>query len=162
MKIGIYPGSFNPFHIGHYNIANKAEKIFDHIIIAQGKNPDKKGIDFEEYAEYSLPFKFIRYESSLIQLIKDRKERFPKNDYFIIRGLRNGYDLHYEEILRKSIEDAFINLYIVNFVYLFCDREYEHISSSMINNLNSCDEDTTRYFFDLDSKILYHENKETY
>lgn len=34
-KIGVYAGSFNPFHLGHYNILTKAEKIFDNIIIAR-------------------------------------------------------------------------------------------------------------------------------
>jgi len=40
--IGVFCGSFNPFHKGHYNVLQKAEKIFDKVIIAFGKNPDKK------------------------------------------------------------------------------------------------------------------------
>ena len=40
-NIAIYPGSFYPFHKGHLNILKKAEKIFDKVIIAVGKNPDK-------------------------------------------------------------------------------------------------------------------------
>jgi len=38
-KIGVFAGSFNPFHKGHYNVLQKAEKLFDKVIIAFGKNP---------------------------------------------------------------------------------------------------------------------------
>lgn len=48
-KIAVYPGSFNPFHKGHYNILKKAEQIFDKVIIARGVNPDKKA------SSYALP-----------------------------------------------------------------------------------------------------------
>jgi hypothetical protein len=37
-NIGIFPASFNPAHIGHLNILEKAEKIFDKVIIARGIN----------------------------------------------------------------------------------------------------------------------------
>jgi pantetheine-phosphate adenylyltransferase len=40
-KIGIYPGSFNPFHVGHMDVLEQAEKIFDKVIVAVGINPDK-------------------------------------------------------------------------------------------------------------------------
>ena len=39
--IGIYTGSFNPFHLGHLDILNKAKRMFDEVVIAVGHNPDK-------------------------------------------------------------------------------------------------------------------------
>jgi pantetheine-phosphate adenylyltransferase len=39
-KIGVFAGSFSPFHKGHYNVLQKAERIFDKVIIAFGKNPE--------------------------------------------------------------------------------------------------------------------------
>ena len=47
MRLGIYAGSFNPFHKGHYNILCKAEKIFDRVIIARGINPDKGPSEYD-------------------------------------------------------------------------------------------------------------------
>jgi pantetheine-phosphate adenylyltransferase len=40
-KIAIYMGSFDPFHIGHKNVLEKAEKIFDKVIVVYANNPDK-------------------------------------------------------------------------------------------------------------------------
>src|SRR6478735_6087346 len=40
-NIAVFAGSFNPFHKGHYNILQKAERIFDKVIIAFGQNPEK-------------------------------------------------------------------------------------------------------------------------
>ena len=40
-NIGLFAGSFNPFHKGHYNVLIKAEMIFDKVIIAFGANPEK-------------------------------------------------------------------------------------------------------------------------
>ena len=41
MKKAIFPGSFDPFTIGHKDIVEQASNIFDEIIIAVGKNPSK-------------------------------------------------------------------------------------------------------------------------
>src|SRR5688572_6111322 len=40
-NIGVFAGSFNPFHRGHLNVLEKAERIFDKVIIAFGRNPEK-------------------------------------------------------------------------------------------------------------------------
>ena len=42
MKIGIYPGSFDPFTNGHNDILQRALKIFDKVVIAVVKNSDKQ------------------------------------------------------------------------------------------------------------------------
>ena len=42
MKRAIFPGTFDPFTIGHLDILEKSIKIFDEVIIAIGKNHDKK------------------------------------------------------------------------------------------------------------------------
>ena len=52
--------------------------------------------------------------------------------YFLIRGLRNEYDMASEENMRKWIRELNPS---VQTVYFFCDPEYEHISSSQIKSL---------------------------
>lgn len=130
-KIGFYPGSFNPFHIGHYNILLKAENIFDKVIIGIGKNFEKM-----KNEKYDIPKKLsnreiIEYGGLITTVIEELKE---EGEVFVVRGLRNEYDLQYEENLRNSIKDF---LPEQNFAYFFCDKEYEHISSSLIRDIKS-------------------------
>lgn len=145
-KIGIYPGSFNPFHIGHYDIALKAERVFDKIIVAQGINPAKSE---EKAPDLNLPFRVMRYSCSLAQLYTNFVLWEPKDTYFIVRGLRNGYDLGYEEVLRKTVEDM-VSPEVspkIQFAYFFCNRAFEHISSSTIRQLMKSGEDVSKYLY---------------
>ena len=124
--IGIFCGSFNPFHKGHYNVLQKAEKIFDKVIISFGKNPDKKERTWEipkliknrQLAEYS-------------GLLTDHVESFGY-DLIVIRGLRNSTDFQYEQNQYRYIQELMPQIKIIN---IFCDKEFEHISSSGIRTL---------------------------
>lgn len=130
-KIGVYAGSFNPFHNGHLNILNKARKIFDKVIVAQGINPEKHtlesgGIDTVHVLEYLQTEQFTGLLTDYINL----KEEYA--DITLIRGLRNGNDLAYEANQLRFMENLKPNLKII---FLLCDMEFEHISSSALRNL---------------------------
>jgi pantetheine-phosphate adenylyltransferase len=146
-KIGIYPGSFNPFHIGHHDILKQAEKVFDKVIIARGINPDK-GKEQRRVPQYSLPsslvncldkefrwndaHQIVEYSGLVTELFEHNNvgEEFKNIDYFLIRGLRNEADVPQEENFRKVVHD--INPSI-KFSYFFSEKS--HISSSMIRGL---------------------------
>lgn len=138
--LAIYCGSFNPFHIGHLNIVDKMEKIFGHgnILIAIGVNPTKPQSDISELEDRakSLSTKIdvpvIVYDTFLHELINKKEEEGYK--VVLVRGLRNGDDLDYEDNQLKFIEDFKKD---INVVFIRCDAQYEHISSSAIRSLES-------------------------
>jgi len=130
-KIGFYPGSFNPFHIGHYNILKKAEKSFDKVVIGVGINFDKKDIKKVDIPD-TISNREIIYYNGLITT--ELQKLSDHGEVFIVRGLRNAYDLQHEEGLRNVIKDF---LPEQEFVYYFCDKEYEHISSTLIRDIQS-------------------------
>ena len=49
MKRALFPGSFDPFTIGHLDIVERGVKIFDEIVIGIGKNSEKKYKKFDTW-----------------------------------------------------------------------------------------------------------------
>ena len=125
-NIAVFAGSFNPFHKGHYNVLQKAEKLFDKVIVAFGKNPDKtertwdvpKTISNRQLGEYT-------------GLLTDYIDSLGY-EVTVVRGLRNSTDFQYEQNQYRYIQELKPDIKIVN---IFCDKEFEHISSSGIRTL---------------------------
>jgi pantetheine-phosphate adenylyltransferase len=126
-QIAVYPGSFNPFHKGHYNILQKAEHIFDKVIIARGVNAAKAPSIHELPAALAY-----RQQESYSGLLTDFVDslNYPLT---IIRGLRNSTDLQYELNQYRYMQD--LSSKPLNIISIFCDREFEHISSTGIRQL---------------------------
>lgn len=125
-NIAVYPGSFNKFHKGHLNILEKAEKIFDKVIIARGINPQKNK-EFSPLPD-ALKYRQIEYYDGLLTDFIDSLGY----DVTVIRGLRNSTDLQYELTQYRYMEEFKPDIKVVS---IFCDKEYEHISSSTISLL---------------------------
>jgi pantetheine-phosphate adenylyltransferase len=126
-NIAVYPGSFNPWHKGHQNILEKAERIFDKVIIARGINRDKSVIT--EPLPRSLENRQIeKYPGLLTEFIDNLG--YPVT---VIRGLRNTTDLQFELTQYRFLQDLNPSIKVVS---IFCDMEFEHISSSAIRMLN--------------------------
>ena len=118
MKIAVFPGSFDPITLGHYDILERAVPLFDKLIIAIGQNSDKK---------YMFPLeKRIEFIKKSVAHFKNVEVDFYegltidyclKNDAkFILRGLRNPADFEFEKAIthtnrtlaRKKIETVFL------------------------------------------------------
>jgi pantetheine-phosphate adenylyltransferase len=129
-SIGVYAGSFNPFHNGHLNILQKAEKVFDKVIVAKGTNPEKE--DQTEVTKPSGILKFRQVENFKGLLTNYVTEKEKHAAITLVRGLRNGDDLAYEVNQLRFMEDMKPGLKVV---FIRCDQQFEHISSSAIRNL---------------------------
>lgn len=146
--IAIYPGSFNPFTVGHQNILDKAEKIFgkENVIISVGVNPDKVDTfvlgnktqvlyanDDSRVKTISqqLPSKKVEGFNCFLTEYVRLKESEGYN-VVVIRGLRNGHDYDHEYNQVRFCWDQMPGMSIV---CLFCDPIFTHVSSSAYRSL---------------------------
>ena len=138
-RIGIYPGSFNPMHVGHLNILHKAERLFDKVIVARGFNPSKKK------PEWELPKSILNEKFEYNTLVSDLFKPIEgiSIEYTMIRGFRNGYDIPSEESMKKWVRECNPS---IEFIYIASDPEFEHISSSSIKDVMIFDNEIVRKF----------------
>ncbi|KEZ94191.1 MULTISPECIES: pantetheine-phosphate adenylyltransferase [Nonlabens] len=133
MKRAVFPGSFDPITLGHYDIIERGLGLFDEIIIAIGVNADKKYMfsleqrkKFIEKAFINQPkIKVMTYSGLTIDFCK-------KNDAsFILRGLRNPGDFEFE----KAIAHTNRKLSEIETVFLLTSSGKSYISSSIVRDV---------------------------
>lgn len=133
MKRAVFPGSFDPLTMGHYDIINRGLTLFDEIILAIGVNANKTYMfsleqrrQFLEKAFEDEPkIKVDTYQGLTVDYcIKNNAE-------FILRGLRNPADFEFE----KAIAHTNRKLEKIETVFLLTSSGKSYISSSIVRDV---------------------------
>lgn len=131
-RIALFPGSFNPFTIGHENIVNRSLTMFDKVIIGIGINSEKSNenanknlAEIENKYKNEPRVKVITYNTLTADVVK------KENATCIIRGIRNDVDLKYE----SEIAQVNYTLFNVETIFLLASPELKEISSSLVREL---------------------------
>jgi len=133
MKKAIFPGSFDPITLGHYDIIKRGISLFDQVIIAIGTNASKKymfSIEerkrfIEEVFKGESKIKVVVYQGLTIDLCKEL------NVNFILRGLRNPADFEFE----KAIAHTNRKLSKIETIFLLTAARTSFISSSIVRDV---------------------------
>ena len=133
MKRAVFPGSFDPITLGHYDIIKRGLGLFDEVIIAIGINADKKYMfsleDRKRFIEEAFgkdqKIKVMTYSGLTIDFCK------KQNAAFILRGLRNPADFEFE----KAIAHTNRKLSEIETVFLLTSSGKSYISSSIVRDV---------------------------
>lgn len=133
MKRAIFPGTFDPFTIGHYSIVKRGLELFDEIVIGIGVNQSKKTLfDIEKRIDI-IRQAFNGEPRVSVQtydcLTVDFAEKVDTK--YILRGLRTVSDFEYEHVIAHANRQ----LSGLETVLLFTEAEYSFISSTVVRDL---------------------------
>jgi len=161
MKIGIYPGSFDPVTNGHLDVINRARRIFDRVVVAVARNAAKEPLFSPEERVHLLEANLVdRPNISVIAfdgLIVDLARELNANA--LIRGLRAVSDFEHEfqmaqmnRHLDEKIETIFLmpnerffftSSNLVKQVFKFTDREKnlipENVHQALSKKFGHCE-----------------------
>ncbi|WP_062175871.1 pantetheine-phosphate adenylyltransferase [Dysgonomonas macrotermitis] len=133
MKKAIFPGTFDPFTIGHASLVRRGLAIVDEIVISIGVNDTKKNY-FTLEKRIDMVRELYAGESRVsVQSYDCLTVDFAKEvgADFIIRGIRSVNDFEYE----KTIADMNRKISGIETFVLFTEPEYTHISSTIVREL---------------------------
>ncbi len=133
-KIAVFPGSFDPFTIGHEGIVRRALDIFDEIIIAVGANALKKS--YYPLADRKEMISKVFADEPRITvdyyegLTVDYCRR--KNAKYLIRGLRTAADFEFERAIAQVNRLLALD---VESVFLLTSPEHTPITSTIVRDI---------------------------
>lgn len=133
-KNAIFPGSFDPFTVGHESVVLRALSLFDKIIIAVGYNANKKSLFSIEQRlaiickvfENEPRIEVISFEGLTVDLCK------KINISFILRGLRTSDDFEFERAVgqvNKAMNPE------IESVYFLTAPEHSFVNSSVVREI---------------------------
>lgn len=143
-KTALFPGSFDPFTLGHLNILKRALTMFDEVVVAVGINQDKRGMfsddrKMEIIRQATRDMKGVvvdKYDNLTVDYCKAHGIRH------IVRGVRNFIDFDNE----KAIADANRKLNPkIETIIIPTAQEYAHISSTAVRDLVKHNGDTSAF-----------------
>ena len=135
MNAAIYPGSFDPMTLGHFDVIKRASKMFDRLIVSVLDNKAKNAL-FSVEERVSILNDAVKYlpnveVDSFNGLLVDYARR--KNIHISVRGLRATTDFEYE--LQIAQTNRLLSKGILDTVFLTTSLEYAYLSSSGVKEI---------------------------
>jgi len=132
----VYPGTFDPPHLGHLDIVKRSAEIFDKVIVAVAKNPRRNLL-------FSMEERVDMFKN-MVEELKDKVEvkgfegllvDFMQREgiRLIVRGVRLFTDFEYE--LQIALNNY--KLAKVETVFMMPSQDYIHISSTIVRDIAS-------------------------
>ncbi len=132
-RVAIFPGSFDPFTVGHEDIVLRSLDLFDKVIISVGYNSNKKEffsvakrVEWIKEIFWDNPKVLVRkYEGLTVDFATEVGARY------ILRGLRTSADFEYE----RAIAQVNKAMSKIDSVFLLTQPEHTSVNSSIVRDI---------------------------
>jgi pantetheine-phosphate adenylyltransferase len=139
----IFPGSFDPFTVGHEDIVRRGLSLLDKIYIAIGFNANKRDFfPIEQRAEWIRKvftdeprIEVVSYEGLTVDFAKELKCNF------ILRGIRTSADFEYERAIAQ-VNKAMSG---IDTVFLLTSPEHTPVNSTIVRDILKHGGDASRF-----------------
>lgn len=133
MQRAVFPGSFDPITLGHYDIIKRGILLFDEVIVAIGENSEKKYMFSAEKRKEFIEKAFENEPKVRVEIYKGLTVDYCKeiNAGFILRGLRNPSDFEFE----KAIAHTNRGMTGIDTVFLLTAINTSHITSTIVRDV---------------------------
>ena len=133
-KTALFPGSFDPFTIGHESILRRALPMFDEVIIAIGYNTNKEGFFpledrmkwIEQVFEGESKVSVTKYEGLTVEYCNEIGANY------ILRGLRTSADFEYERAIAQMNRAMHPE---IESIFLLTQPEHTHVNSTIVRDI---------------------------
>lgn len=133
-RIAIFPGSFDPFTVGHESIVKRAIPLFDKIIVMIGYNSNKRSFFPVEKREKWINEVFKNESSVTVECYEGLTVDFCKkvNAKYILRGLRTSADFEFERAIAQVNKKMYPK---IESVFLLTTPEHTPINSTIVRDI---------------------------
>lgn len=143
-KIAVFPGSFDPFTIGHEGIVNRALDLFDEIIISVGANALKQSFYSLETRKAMIDKVFINEPRIRVDHYEGLTVDFCKRigAAYLLRGLRTAADFEFERAIAQ-VNNAMAPE--IESVFLLTIPEHSMVNSTIVRDIIRSGGDASRF-----------------
>lgn len=158
MRIGVYPGSFDPVTLGHLDVIYRSSKLVDKLIIGVLNNSSKKPLFSVEERVTMLEEATKDYENVVVESFNGLLVDFAdlKGANVIIRGLRAITDFEYELQLAQTNHKVNPK---VDTLFLTTSVEYSYVSSSVVREIGRYGGDISSFVPENVVNLVYEKYK---
>lgn len=143
MRKAIFPGTFDPFTVGHYSVVRRALTFMDEVVIGIGINESKRTWFPTEKRVEMIRNLFADEPRIKVEAYSGLTIDFARQcgAQFIVRGIRTVRDFEYEE----TIADINRKLAGIETILLFTEPEFTSVSSTIVRELLQFGKDVTPF-----------------
>ncbi len=144
LRRAVYTGVFDPIHLGHLDVIQRASRIVDEVIVGVGNNPDKSPFFSIEERVALVRAVTQPFRNVVVKPFTGLAVRFVREmgANIMVRGLRTLSDMEYEftmSLMNRNLDQS------IETVFLMAKEEYSHVSSTLLRQIAMLEGDLTKF-----------------